>query len=151
MILRGLTIVPRERVAIVFLMFLGLGTIATTATCCALHIVYRRELVIDYNRVKTAELLACVELGVGISAVSLPSLRALLWRGREQRRKKSVAGEADGSKRTTPVQEWEREMAEEDEGRLVRREDLEIIRGLSVERASLSTDPGVVRETPDRV
>lgn len=68
-------------------MFLGLGTIVTTATCCALHITYRHELVVYYSFVQLAELLACVELSVALTAVSLPSLRAVLYRKQERRRR----------------------------------------------------------------
>lgn len=87
MILHYLTVLPRERYAIIFLLFLGLGTIVTTATCCALHITYRHELVVYYSFVQLAELLACVELSVALTAVSLPSLRAVLYRKQERRRR----------------------------------------------------------------
>lgn len=138
-ILHYITKLPRERYAIFFLVFLGLGTVATAATCCALHILYRHELVVSYGYVQLAELLAIVELSVGLSAVSLPSLKAVLYRREEHRRSKSSASTRErrsdaGSKASTATREtvtsdggWE----DEDERRLV------IMRRLSYEVASV--------------
>lgn len=104
MILHYITVLPRERYAIIFLLFLGLGTIVTTATCCALHITYRHQLVVYYSYIQLAELLACIELSVATMAVSLPSLRAVLYRKQETRRRQGQGkmsaggGGADGSR-----------------------------------------------------
>jgi len=83
-----ITVPPREKYAIFFLLFLGIATIATTATCCALHITYRTYLLVYYNYIQIAELLACIELSVAVCAVSLPSLKAVLYRKREDRRRR---------------------------------------------------------------
>ncbi|KAI5798639.1 hypothetical protein FPQ18DRAFT_386071 [Pyronema domesticum] len=115
MILHYITVLPRERYAIIFLLFLGLGTIVTTATCCGLHIAYRKQLLVYYNYIQLAELLACVELAVGIAAVSLPSLKAVLYLKQESRRNKIKSSGVGSSKRTAcTTGEWD-----EDEGRLV--------------------------------
>lgn len=146
---------PREKYAIFFLLFLGTATIATTATCCALHITYRSELLMYYSFIQLAELLACIELSVAVCAVSLPSLKAVLYRKRERRRMR------DESKRSTihttttstspdnseenPMEQhgapeedaWEEEYEHasgEDDGRLV------IMRRVSYEVASSPVD-----------
>jgi len=150
---------PREKYAIFFLLFLGTATIATTATCCALHITYRSELLMYYSFIQLAELLACIELSVAVCAVSLPSLKAVLYRKRERRRmrgesKRSTIHTAttattstspDNSERNTMEQEhrapeedaWEEEYERangEDDGRLV------IMRRVSYEVASSPVD-----------
>lgn len=89
--IRQIQIRSRERWAIMFLLFLGGGMVITTLTCCALHITYRQHLVVYYSFLQTASLLALVELSVAVSAVSLPSLRAVLYRRREELRRKSAA------------------------------------------------------------
>ncbi|KAI5778846.1 hypothetical protein EDC01DRAFT_321732 [Geopyxis carbonaria] len=85
---------PRERYAVAFLVFLGTAAVATTATCCALHITYRKRLLSYYGYVQLAELLACLELAVAVAAVSLPSLRAVLYRRHDERQRRSEAGSA---------------------------------------------------------
>jgi hypothetical protein len=144
MILHYITVLPRERYAIMFLLFLGLGTIVTTATCCALHITYRHHLVVYYSYIQLAELLACIELSVAVTAVSLPSLKAVLYRKQENRRRKIQSTAGEDTKRTTssstPGQtdtNWEMEAghASEDEGRLV------ILRRVSYEVESMELPP----------
>jgi hypothetical protein len=144
-ILHYITVLPREKYAIIFLLVLGLGTIATTATCCGLHITYRNHLVVYYSYIQLAELLACIELSVAMTAVSLPSLRAVLYRKREahKRRVKSSMGTAGESKRSASTQENETadfgdtnwEGLEEDEGRLV------IMRRMSYDVESIELRP----------
>ena len=96
-VLRSITKRPRERYGVFFLVFLGAGTIATTAACCALHIAYRRDLVVNYAVVQLAELLALIELAVALAAVSLPSLKAVLYR-RDERRRSRTSSAARWSK-----------------------------------------------------
>ncbi|KAA8909389.1 hypothetical protein FN846DRAFT_615588 [Sphaerosporella brunnea] len=146
-ILHYITVLPRERYAIVFLLVLGVGTIATTATCCALHITYRHELVVYYNYIQVAELLACIELSVGMMAASLPSLKALLYRKRERVRRK-VQGSVGESKHGHSSQREEEDEEEElerleDQGRLV------IMRHVSydVEVESIELPPAAVAKT----
>lgn len=91
LMIRNIQVHTRERWAIVFLLFLGFSMVVTTLTCCALHVTYRNELVVYYSYVQTAQLLAVVELSVCIVAVSLPSLKAVLYRHHEQQRRKSEA------------------------------------------------------------
>jgi hypothetical protein len=91
LMIRQIQVRSRERWAIMFLLFLGTAMVVTTLTCCALHITYRQHLVVYYTFVQTAELLAIVEASVAVSAVSLPSLRAVLYRRREEQRRKSAA------------------------------------------------------------
>ncbi|KAF8247147.1 hypothetical protein K440DRAFT_661623 [Wilcoxina mikolae CBS 423.85] len=144
MILHYITVLPRERYAIIFLLFLGLGTIVTTSTCCALHITYRHHLVVYYSYVQLAELLAFIELSVALTAVSLPSLKAVLYRKQENRRRKMQSSSGAGeSKRTacssTPGTDtqWEVEpdARSEDEGRLV------ILRRVSYDVESMELPP----------
>lgn len=91
LMIRSIQVRSREKWAILFLLFLGTAMVVTTLTCCALHITFRQELVVYYSFVQTATLLAIVELSVAVSAVSLPSLRAVLYHRREQQRRKSAA------------------------------------------------------------
>jgi hypothetical protein len=145
-ILHYITVLPREKYAIIFLLVLGLGTIATTATCCGLHITYRHELVVYYSFIQLAELLACIELGVAVACVSLPSLRAVLYRKREthKARIKSSMGESKHSantqghhERNTSWDDWE-----EDEGRLV------IMRRMSYDVESIEVPTPVRSASP---
>lgn len=132
-ILHYITKLPRERYAIFFLLFLGLGTIATTATCCALHITYRKQLMVYYSYVQLAELLACIELSVALMAVSLPSLKGVLYRRSERRQSKMSSStgttqttqttgkesKRSGSEMRGEVAEEEEAWEEDDERRLV--------------------------------
>jgi len=151
MIFHYISLPPREKYAVFFLLFLGTATIVTTATCCTLHITYRSELLMYYSFIQLAELLACIELSVAVCAVSLPSLKAVLYRKRERRRmrdenKRSTIHTAttstspDNSERNPMEQHdaseedaWEEEYERasgEDDGRLV------IMRRVSYEVAS---------------
>jgi hypothetical protein len=146
-ILHYITVLPREKYAIVFLLVLGLGTIATTGTCCGLHITYRHELVVYYSFIQLAELLACIELAVAIACVSLPSLRAVLYRKREshEARIKSLVGESKHSSTGVPTHherdaDWDD--WEEDDGRLV------IMRRMSYDVESIEVPTPVRTASP---
>ncbi|TGZ79652.1 hypothetical protein EX30DRAFT_396988 [Ascodesmis nigricans] len=85
LLLRRISVSKRAVRGMVFLGFLGLGMVATAATCCYFHLILKGVFANNWQYVRMAELLAIIELGVGLMAVALPSIRAANSERRKRR------------------------------------------------------------------